>query len=238
MNVVEIKNLSRVFSQRWKTATLLAFVFHACGAVGMIWLNSPRFSSATALNLCIMLVLLIWTQGEKNLAFYRTILTVFGFGMAVEMVGIHSGWLFGNYRYGKILGPQIWDVPVLIGINWFMTSFCIGTLICQFTKRWGRGDSQQAEKKFLSPMMLLRICMGAFLAMCFDLVMEKPAIRLGYWQWQGTGQPSWWNSFCWFVVSGILLVFFEKADFRKDNQFAVNLILIQFMFFLFIQNFL
>ena len=32
--------------------------------------------------------------------------------------------MFGDYSYGKVLGYQVNNVPVIIGINWFLIIYC------------------------------------------------------------------------------------------------------------------
>jgi putative membrane protein len=41
-------------------------------------------------------------------------------GLAVEMLGVHTGLPFGDYRYTGGLGPSVAAVPVVIGAAWVM----------------------------------------------------------------------------------------------------------------------
>ncbi|MEX0636794.1 MAG: carotenoid biosynthesis protein, partial [Ferruginibacter sp.] len=79
---------------------------------------------------------------------------------------------------------------------------------------------------------------GALLAVLFDWLMEPVAVKLGYWTWLGDGEIPFYNYVCWFFISLILLLLFKKMPFRKSNKFAVNLLLIQSMFFLILRTFL
>src|SRR4051812_12976794 len=36
----------------------------------------------------------------------------------IEVLGVHSGVPFGDYRYGTALGPALWGVPIVIGLAW------------------------------------------------------------------------------------------------------------------------
>ena len=66
--------------------------------------------------------------------------------------------------------------------------------------------------------------------------MEPVAIQLGYWKW--SGDIPVFNYACWFLVSLVLLLFFHFLKFDKENKFAVDLLLIQSMFFLLLRTFL
>lgn len=79
---------------------------------------------------------------------------------------------------------------------------------------------------------------GATLAVMFDWLMEPVAVKLGYWQWLGNGEIPFYNYICWFVISVLLLIVFQFSQFPKQNKFAVNLLLIQAMFFLLLRTFL
>ena len=53
----------------------------------------------------------------------------FAVGVSVEIMGINTGILFGDYTYGDVLGFKLRDVPVLIGVNWFIIIYCSGISI-------------------------------------------------------------------------------------------------------------
>ena len=78
-----------------------------------------------------------------------------------------------------------------------------------------------------------------------DLAGSDPAIlgaafqtAAGYWQWLGNGEIPLYNYVCWFAISIILLFIFQHLQFSRQNKFAVNLLLIQAMFFLLLRTFL
>ncbi|MBK7882949.1 MAG: carotenoid biosynthesis protein [Chitinophagaceae bacterium] len=56
----------------------------------------------------------------RTFLFYSFLLICVCIGIAVEIIGVKTGFLFGNYSYGIVLGPKIQSVPILIGINWFI----------------------------------------------------------------------------------------------------------------------
>lgn len=104
----------------------------------------------------------------------------------IEVAGVATGKIFGNYAYTDVLGAQVFGVPPLIGFNWMLVLF---------------GSINLA--KIMSRRTVLQIAIATLCAPLFDYVMEPVAVALHYWQWQ-TGTPPLQNYIVWGVISGIL----------------------------------
>ena len=159
-------------------------------------------------------------------------------GFAVEVIGVNTGLLFGNYSYGKVLGPQWQKVPLLIGVNWFIVLYCCGICINTFL---AKVITRVATESKMPPHVLKTMSViadGATLAVLFDWLMEPVAVKLGYWQWNGDGSIPLYNYICWVTVSVLLLAVFHFCKFNKQNKFGINLLMIQVMFFLLLRTFL
>jgi len=165
-------------------------------------------------------------------------LTCFIIGVGVEIIGTQTGWLFGNYTYNDVLGPEIQNVPIIIGINWFIIIYCCGVCIHAVLTRILEPLLMQTDKPKPVLKMASIIVDGASLAVLFDWIMEPVAIKLGYWTWTNFNKVPFFNYICWFFISSALMAVFHFAQFNKQNKFAVNLLLIQVMFFLFLRTFL
>lgn len=222
----------------YQIATALAILFHVIGIVGILFFNRNFFIETTAFNLLLMFVLICWTQKSKNAYFLLFIVLCFVIGIAVEMVGVNTGWLFGEYQYGKVLGYKINRVPLIIGINWFVIIYCCGISIHTLLMKAINRISAESVSKPKTLKALSVIIDGATMAVFFDWVMEPVAIKLGYWEWKGTGEVPLFNYFSWLGVSICLLSIFHFLPFPKINKFAINLLLIQVMFFLLLRTFL
>jgi len=223
---------------KFDIATAIAVLFHTIGLIGLLYFEQSFFLAATPFNLLLSFALLVWTQQEKNIYFFLFVFACFVIGVAVEMIGINTGILFGDYTYGKVLGYQVKQVPLLIGINWFIIMYCCGisihTLLMKAINRIA-ADTGKTPKALKALSVIID---GATLAVFFDWLMEPVAVKLGYWVWNGDGSIPIFNYLCWFVVSLVLLSVFHFAKFNKQNKFAVNLLLIQLMFFLLLRTFL
>lgn len=214
-------------------ATAVALFFHAIGLVGMLWGDTRFFNAATVFNLLLMLVLLIYTEGKSTVHWWWYLAICFATGMLVEWIGVHTGWLFGNYAYGAILGPKLWSVPLMIGVNWFIVMYGSAMLMKKISSRMTKTTSMQVWLKH----MLIAID-AACVAVLFDWIMEPVAVQLGYWHWGGNGAIPLFNYASWFVVSWLLQLVFTYLPFKNTNLFAIHLLLIQAMFFLILRTFL
>ncbi len=223
---------------KFQVATAIAVLFHSIGIVGLLFFDKSFFLHSTPFNLLLMFALLVWTQREKNTYFFLFLLACFCVGIAVEMIGIHTGMLFGDYSYGNVLGYKIQAVPLLIGVNWFIIIYCSGISIHTILMKAINRISADTGKAPMTLKALSVIVDGATLAVFFDWLMEPVAVKLGYWAWRGDGSIPVFNYLSWFIVSILLLTVFHFTKFNRQNKFAVNLLLIQLMFFLILRTFL
>lgn len=223
---------------KFDIATAVAVLFHTIGLVGLLYFDKSFFLAATPFNLLLSFALLVWTQEGKNISFFLFIIICFAIGVSVEIIGINTGVLFGDYTYGNVLGYKLKNVPVLIGINWFIIIYCSGISIHTLLTKAIKRVANDTGKTPMALKALSIIVDGATLAIFFDWLMEPVAVKLGYWTWNGDGSIPMFNYMCWFAVCLLLLAAFHFIKFNKQNKFAVNLLLIQLMFFLLLRTFL
>ncbi len=158
-------------------------------------------------------------------------------GIVVEIIGVNTALLFGEYSYGNVLGIQVKNVPLIIGVNWFIVMYCCGITTHTLLQK---ALNKLAKETATHPRSLKAISViidGATIAVFLDWIMEPVAVKLGYWQWKTAIIP-FYNYLCWFVVSIFLLTVFHFCTFNKQNKFAIHLLLIQAMFFLLLRTFL
>jgi putative membrane protein len=199
-------------------SVFIALLVHVAGCMGIAFFDRTFFVTLTPVNLLLMFFLLIWN--EISISRHWLIFLALGFftGFITEIIGVNTGWLFGQYVYGSLLGPKILGVPLLIGVNWFCIVYCslqLGLILF---------PGIHAKPAIAS-------LMAAIFATLFDWMMEPVAMVLGYWQWDN-GVIPYYNYVCWFLISFLLsVVYFRVSQFRH-NAFAVPMLLIQFLFFL------
>ncbi|MFC2081423.1 carotenoid biosynthesis protein, partial [Bacteroidota bacterium] len=71
-------------------------------------------------TILLMTLLTLLYHQPRNMRFWQitSLVAVLGFG--IEVAGIKTGFIFGAYRYGGILGPKIAEVPIIMGVNWVL----------------------------------------------------------------------------------------------------------------------
>ena len=156
---------------KYQLATGIAIFFHAIGLVGILFSENNFFIQSTPFNLLLSYILLVWTHPEKNNSFYFFIGIVFIVGFLSEVVGVNTGLLFGEYHYSKILGIQLFQVPILIAVNWFIIIYCSGicthALLSRVIQRVAKDNNEPSLK--LKAMSV--IFDGASLAVLFYWLM-------------------------------------------------------------------
>lgn len=151
---------------------------------------------------------------------WKKIGVIFLLGMSVEILGVATGYPFGNYHYGESLGTKILEVPFIIGINWFMTAYISYHLTKGYIKN-----------------AYLRIFGATILMLVLDLLLEPIAPLLDYWHWENDVIPTM-NFVSWYLV-GLACVYIIDLDNKEPvNRSARNLFFIQFVFFVLLNLFL
>jgi bisanhydrobacterioruberin hydratase len=198
-----------------KQAISVVIAFHIIGLAGLcIPATRAIFLLIVPFHLLVMLLVIVISHTGINSRFIFFGLLVYVLALGAEWIGVHEGWLFGNYHYGRTLGPKCWGVPLIVGVNWFLLSYAAGALM------------QRSRIKAI----WLRIFCGAGMLVLLDCLIEPLAAGLDYWHWTNGTAPIK-NYVCWFVVSAAMLLIFELLRFRKQNMVAPVFLVAEFIFF-------
>jgi len=202
-------------------AIFLAGLVHCSGAIGMSFFDRAFFIPFTPINLLLMLLLLILNEPRLKGPFVWGFLVAFAVGMVSEMVGVNTGFLFGNYTYGEVFGTKMFGVPPLIGINWFCVVYSSYVVVGCLGKH--------VELGFFFSALLT-----AFITTAFDWIMEPVAMELDFWNW-ANGLIPLFNYVSWFIISFFVVLLFGLLKLDRNNPFAPYFLFIQAIFFLFLR---
>ena len=208
----ELKDLLSTY--RTTIGVFLVWLFHLSGLIGIYLGYEDWFISKTPLNLFLSGLLFIWIYPLSGKKAWLLFLLCGLLGIAAEWIGVHTGWLFGDYTYGENLGPKIFEVPLLIGLNWALLTFITGNL----SRLW-----LQNRK--------LQMLAGALLMLLLDFFMEAAAPHFDYWEFKGGIAPLW-NYVCWFLLAFLLQGIFQKTEQAGNSRFSAQLLLAQLVFFI------
>jgi putative membrane protein len=195
-------------------AFVALIVLHSVGLVG---LNVERFQadflSLVWINLLFVFSIVMSLHTRWNLNYAYFVGGVFGWGMLTEIVGVKTGMLFGAYHYTPLLGQQIGGVPIIIGLNWVVVTYCAGDIA-----------------KRIDPSPMLRVAFGALLMVLLDWLIEPFAIRYGLWVWDA-GHPPLHNYIGWFAVGAVAQYLYHRWASEASNPVAGAAFVILALFF-------
>lgn len=214
--MIQAAALSEQFS-RYKQVLLigLLIIFYTVGVVGLsIEEYRSNFLSLSFFNLALSFALLLMGRNLQSLRLYVFIFFAFVVGVGVELIGVHTGYLFGDYAYGESLGVKFYDVPIIIGINWGMLVIISASVAQRFQMN-----------KFLQAVV------ASLFMLLLDVLIEPVAVESDYWTWEGDVIPLF-NFVCWFGVALLLQFVYFGLNLAEKNKVATALYCIQFMFFL------
>jgi len=213
-NQKEIYNLLMTKNKRAFISIIVLVIIHAVGVIGFLTDYQGLFKQATFFHLLITAGVLLYNHQEWNRNFIIFTVVAFIVGFVVEALGVATGLIFGNYQYGSPLGIKLFNVPVIIGVNWLMLVYLVGIML-------NRLDSN----------IWLKSMIGGGLLVFLDVFIEPVAMHLDFWSWENQQVPLL-NYLAWFVVGSFLVFTFNALKFKKSNPVAVPLFIIYLSFFI------
>ena len=195
--------------------SLNLIIIYMVGVCGIVLTNPEQqqlFLQITPLNLIVTTIFALLFHPKWNGSFIASGLIVLLFGFFVEVIGVKTGVIFGTYWYGKTLGVKLLEVPVMIGVNWFLLVYLIAAVLHKIRNVISFAAIAAAEMTLL------------------DVFIEPVAIKLDFWQWQNDVIPLQ-NYIAWYLISFLLFLFFRKVNGTIQNRIAIIVLAIQFLFF-------
>lgn len=192
----------------------ILIILYAVGIVGIKFGMFGDILSLTPLNLMVSLALLLWNHEKWDRNFIIAITVCAAAGFFVEVAGVQTGLIFGEYTYGKTLGWKWLDVPLVMAVNWLVLIYCAAAVVGR------RGDWNVMLKAFA----------GAVIMVTMDFLIEPVAIIYDFWAWKNDFIPTQ-NYLAWGVISFVLLAIFHKLVPPLNNKVAIALFFLQIIFF-------
>ena len=194
---------------------VLVMAFYTYGAFALAREETRElYTSLTPLVLLSSLfILCIYDRSPKHIKALIYSLSVVIVSFCVELLGVATGVIFGEYGYGTSLGPKIAGTPLLIGINWIFLVYATAAIQAPL----GRG-------------VITTIVIPTLLMLGYDAIMEQVAPMMQMWSWEGGSVPLQ-NYLVWGALAGLFhtVKYWLRIDFR--NRIAPFIFLIQILFF-------
>jgi len=190
------------------------WLFFLIGLIGIAipWSREFFMALLPLSYLFSLMILLIMDRSElkKVIPFFVVAFCVI---FLVEAFAISSGKIFGEFAFGKSLGPKLLETPLLIGVNWLILLYCATIIASGFTK----------NRYFISFLV-------AVLMVIFDFILERPAGYLDMWEWSGKFIPMQ-NFLAWFGISWVMGGALQLLKPKMENKVAGTLFGAQMLLF-------
>lgn len=214
----------RLTDSKLPVSIFIVWLFIVSALIGIALGHADWFIEKTPLNLMIGAVLLFVNFPIDNAK--KVALWFFAFltGMTVEILGVKTGLLFGEYYYGENMGAKFMGVPYLIGIYWAVLSFICAAIGQKLTRKSG------TREEFTLGTKILAAAVGAGFMVLLDVFMEQLASPFDFWHFAG-GLAPLQNYLTWYVVAFALQLILLLNIKINDFLYSVNLYLSQVVFF-------
>jgi putative membrane protein len=170
------------------------------------------FVKLTPFTLIASLAFVLFYHQEYHPGFIVKAVLVYIAGFVIEAIGVNTGNIFGEYTYTRALGPQVFNTPLVIGINWLLLIYCI---------------SVPLQQTRLCP--VIRSLAGASIMVAYDLLLEPVAVEMPMWEWKNDHVPVQ-NYIAWFIISFLMLLLMTNKKKQIKNNIALFMLIIQFIF--------
>jgi len=189
----------------------IAVVFPAVGAVSLIasaegWLPdplafNPLFVLAGVIVMRSPLIVGVLPVVDRRAALGVAALAAYSY--AIEIVGVTTGWPYGQFEYGVSLGPMLGGVPVALPV-FFLPLVANAYLLCLLLLGT------------LADRALPRLLSVIALVLAMDVVLDPGAVALGFWTYGGGvfyGVPL--SNYAGWVLSATVAVIVFDATFDR-----------------------
>lgn len=211
-----IKPLDNIMQLKPDQVRRFIINFYLIGLLGfMLPFSRDFFIHLTGLALVLNFVLLLWFhEGSYKLDTILVFVFIFLAGYFIEVIGVETGMIFGDYTYGSALGFKLFETPLMIGVNWLMLSYCFASIL------------QPVKVHRMTKILLASSGM-----VIYDFVIEQSAPLLDLWSWKNDIIPLE-NYMAWFIIAFFFQLIFVYSGIRLKNPVAFVILLVQFLFFL------
>ena len=196
---------------RTKYNLIVLIIFHVVGLI--LFATDPNASRLSYITLLISGAALMIDEGIK-LRKAAILSSIFVLGYSVELIGIKTGFFFGEYSYDTALGSKFLGVPLIIGLNWVIIVAASSSII----------------KYFIKKPLILQALLAAALCTLLDFIIEPIAISYNFWTWTD-GTIPFYNYLCWFGFSFLFSTIYLYRN-KEINKTGIIIYIIWTNFFI------
>ncbi|NPV11698.1 MAG: carotenoid biosynthesis protein [Ignavibacteria bacterium] len=200
-----------------KLTIIFLATFYIVGIVIHQYTNfSKLLSFLTPLFLLVTSTIVIFEEVPSK-RFLLWVIASYIFTFLIEVAGVKTGLIFGQYQYGENLGIKIFDVPLIIGLNWVVLILAAVGFVENL--KW----SSFVKSAFVGLLMFV-----------YDILLEIVAPKLNYWFFDGGIAPLQ-NYLSWFIISFSFGYLYFYLNIKRSLVIARFNLIFQIIFFLLIE---
>jgi putative membrane protein len=186
-------------------------LMYVSGALGFVF--SPGFFRPfTPVTLLFTSMVFLMYQPLQNSRYLLWFFAVALIGYVSEVIGVATGFVFGNYVYGEALGYKVLGVPLTISLNWaLLIGAAVAVSASVLKNRW------------------LLALLASVMVTLIDVLMEQLAPTLDFWRFDG-GIAGLHNYAGWLLVS-FMAAYMAIPIFKKGHGGVSWIILLLQIYF-------
>ncbi|MFD7700655.1 carotenoid biosynthesis protein [Streptomyces caelestis] len=138
-------------------------------------------------------------------------------GLAVEAVGVRTGFPFGSYHYTGSLGPSVAGVPMVVPLAWVMMAWP--------ALEAGRVLAEGRRRAGTRPARVRTAVAGGWALASWDVFLDPQMIDAGHWVWSdprpalpGVEGVPLTNFVGWVAVSVVMVAAVDVATGRSARR--------------------
>jgi len=195
--------------------------FYAIGLAGMVLpFSFPLFLELIPLALLLsFFAIFLFHEQKIDLKTTLVFAIIFLAGFFVEVAGVNTGVIFGEYSYGEGLGYKLFNTPLMMGVNWVLMIYLSSSLVAR-----------------LNAKPILSVFLASASMIIYDLVIEQVAPVFDMWSWISNSVPIQ-NYFAWFLIAIVFHSLLKVFKINTRNALAPLIYICQFLFFLILMLF-
>lgn len=195
---------------------ILLCIFFSVGISGFIYPPTSLLLISLIPYILVgnFIMLILFDESQISYKQYLVFSVIFLVGLGIEIIGVSTKAIFGNYSYGNSLGVKVFDTPLLIGMNW---------LFLIYTTRLVFQNFKMNE--------IFKILGASTTMIVYDYFLEHSAHKMDMWYWEHNIIPLQ-NYISWFIVSVALHSLVSYSKLIIKNKIANTILIIQSVFFI------
>lgn len=208
--------MNRIINYSINEGLPITFIVFYCVGLALFFMpfTHSLFILITPYTLVLVALAIFLHHKEWNLVTIAVLAGIFMVSIVIEIIGVSTGKLFGEYAYGEGLGVKIAGVPIVIGLNWVFLTYASNGIVSKYTSK-----------------NILIIVGAALLMVVYDILLEQAAPLMDMWVFSKNNPPVK-NYVVWFLLAFVFNAAIQKFKVNTHNRPARWLFFIQFGFFI------